>query len=162
MFRRRSRTAPRRSAGWRRAISLAMSSRLRSYSSATAVAASTFIRLPRPRSAVSMVRSPAGVSMSALMPRMPRSRTSRARTVAPPASPKVSTLPGNPAARDITRGSSALHTSTVLASARSRISPLASAMASADAKNPRCASPTLVHTRVSGAAISTSVLISPA
>ncbi len=35
-------------------------------------------------------------------------------------------------------------------------------MASGDAKKPRCASPTLVHTRTSGSAIATSVLISPA
>ena len=40
-------------------------------------------------------------------------------------------------------------------------SRLASAMASTDAKNPRWASPTFVHTRTSGSATRTSVLISP-
>src|SRR5439155_993573 len=38
----------------------------------------------------------------------------------------------------------------------------AKAIASSDAKNPRCASPTFVHTRRSGRATRTSVLISPA
>ena len=40
--------------------------------------------------------------------------------------------------------------------------PLASAIASADSKNPRWASPTLVQTRTSGSAMPTSVRISPA
>ena len=62
----------------------------------------------------------------------------------------------------ITRRSSALATSTVSAPAASRISALASAIASADPKWPMWASPTLVHTRTSGIAMSTSVRISPA
>ena len=44
----------------------------------------------------------------------------------------------------------------------SQISAFASAMASREAKLPRWASPTLVHTRTSGAAMPTRVLISPA
>ena len=87
---------------------------------------------------------------------------SRARTVAPSTVPKVTMRPAKRRTRAITRGSSALQTSSVAAAARSRISALASAIASGDAKKPRCASPTFVHTRTSGSAIATSVLISPA
>ena len=60
------------------------------------------------------------------------------------------------------RSSSALATRTADGPAPSRISALASAIASSDAKKPRWASPTLVQTRTSGSATRTSVLISPA
>ena len=59
------------------------------------------------------------------------------------------------------RRSSSLATSTSAGRARSRISALASAMASGEAKNPRWASPTLVQTRTSGSAMATRVRISP-
>ena len=131
-------------------------------SSATAVAASTLARFPRPSSGVSRSRSPAGVATRARMPSTPRSSMAVARTVAPSTVPKVTIRPAKLRARAITRGSSALQTSSVAAAARCRISALASAMASGDAKKPRCASPTFVHTRTSGSAISTSLLISPA
>ena len=68
----------------------------------------------------------------------------------------------NDATRAAIRGSSAFATSSVEALAPSRISAFASAIASTEAKKPECASPTLVHTRTSGSATRTSVLISPA
>ena len=105
---------------------------------------------------------PAGVAMRARTPDTPRSSTPCARMVATSAHPKVATRPVKRPARAITRGSSALQTRRSRGSARSRISALASARASLDEKNPRCASPTLVHTRTSGSAIATSALISPA
>ena len=62
----------------------------------------------------------------------------------------------------MTRASSPLTTARVASVARSRTSAFASAIASTEAKCPTCASPTLVHTRTSGSASSTSRLISPA
>ena len=155
-------TAPRRSAGRRRAATAATWSSGMPASSATVIAASTLEKLPRPSSGVSMMVSPTGVVTRARVPATPRSSMSRARTVALSTVPNVKVRPPKPCARLITRLSSALHTSTVVAVARSRISAFASAIASGDAKNPRCASPTLVHTRTSGSAIATSALISPA
>jgi hypothetical protein len=76
--------------------------------------------------------------------------------------PNVTTRPANPDVRAITRGSSAFATSVVASVAPSRISAFASAIASGELKNPRCASPTFVHTRTSGSASATSWLISPA
>ena len=85
-----------------------------------------------------------------------------ARTVASGDSPNVTVRPANPWTRLMIRSSSALQTRTSAGRARSRISALASAIASGDAKKPMCASPTFVQTRTSGSAIATSVLISPA
>ena len=106
--------------------------------------------------------SPAGVTSRAVVPRAPRSRTSVARIVACAPSPNVVTCPTKPFTRAMTRASSPLTTARVAPVARSRTSALASAIASTDAKCPTCASPTLVHTRTSGSASSTSRLISPA
>ena len=96
------------------------------------------------------------------MPSIPRLSISVALTAAPSTVPKVTSVPANPAARAITRGSSALATSAVFPVAPWRISALASAIASTDAKNSRCTSATLVQTRTSGSAIATRRLISPA
>ena len=110
----------------------------------------------------SSARRPAS-STRARMPSMPRSSTSRGTHVAPSAiaeghHPAGETRRRAHHARIVGVGRPARSP----ASARSRISALASAIASAEAKKPRCASPTFVHTRTSGSAIATSVLISPA
>ena len=77
--------------------------------------------------------------------------------------PNVTTRPGSAAPRAITRAIVGIgRRARSSRSAPSRISALASAIASTDAKKPRCASPTLVQTRTSGSAMPTSVRISPA
>ena len=106
--------------------------------------------------------SPAGVATRAPTPSSPRSATETARMSAASEKPKVSVRPGNPAMRPGSRASSALATQTVARSAPSRISALASAIASCDPKDSRCAVPTLVQTRTSGSAMPTSCRISPA
>ena len=110
-------------------------------------------------------RTPPGrrrVTTVARVPSRPRSSISVARTSAPADSPKVTVRPGKAPRRLVMRESSAEHTSSVDASAPSRISAFASAIASLDSKKPRWASPTLVQTRTSGSAMPTSVRISPA
>ena len=99
-------------------------------------------------------REPSGVATSAAMPRMPRDRDVRRRHVGRPIARRTSPCGRRTrAARATTRASPALATSTASASAPSRISALASAIASTDGKCSRCASPTLVQTRTSGSAI---------
>ena len=88
-------TAPRRSDGRRAAARAAMVSSEIPKSIATAVAASTFARLPRPSSGVSMTRSPAGVVTRARIPSMPRSSMSRGAHRRRPRSPKVTLRPAN-------------------------------------------------------------------
>ena len=91
-----------------------------------------------PESGVSMTRSPAGVDTSARMPSMPRSSIARARTVAP------STRQRSERARQTRH---ARHDELIVGiadqqgarDAPSRISALASAIASGDAKKPMCA-----------------------
>ena len=161
--RRRSRTAPRRSAGCRRVISAAIWSRSMPHSighrgrrkDVQQVAATEQGRLDRPfsRPASRCRRSCRECRDRECCARGPLHRRPH-RTSAPclgirlPAPSRVDRRRCTPA--------------RCRRPAPSRISALASAMASADAKNPRCASPTLVHTRTSGVAISTSLLISPA
>ena len=75
----------------------------------------------------------------------PRARTSASRSI-----PKVLVRPANAGTHATMRSSSAFATSSVDALAPSKISALASAIASTDAKKPMCASPTFVQTRTSG------------
>ena len=156
------RISPRCAAGRSAAARSAIAVSGTSNSSATAAAASTFARLPRPTSGVVISTAPRGVVMRAAIPSTPRSATAVARTSASRSMPKVVMRPANFPVRPATRSSSALATSSVDGEAPSKISALASAIASTDRKKPTCASPTLVHTRTSGSAIPTSVLISPA
>ena len=109
-----------------------------------------------------MSARPSGVVMRACIPSTPRSTTSVARTSASRSIPNVTTRPANRGRRATMRASSALAMSSVARDARSKISAFASAIASTEAKKPTCASPTFVHTRTSGSATPTSVLISPA
>ena len=96
------------------------------------------------------------------IPDSPRSSIAVARTVGAIGRAERDRPAGKPATRDITRGSSALQTSTVDGVARSRISAFRIGNRVGEAKKPRCASPTFVQTRTSGSAIATRVLISPA
>ena len=68
-------------------------------SSAVAIAASTFSRLPRPMSVVSTAQLPTGVTTRARVPATPRSSISTARTDAPSLRPNVTVRPGNAATR---------------------------------------------------------------
>ena len=125
------------------------------------MAASTFDRLPRPSSGVCRRPAPAVVT-SAPPPSTPRChvmtrarrRRRRCRTSRPCRRNRARPLHD---ARVVGVGDEHVRRAPL-----SRISAFASAIASADAKNPRCASPTLVHTRTSGSAMPTSVRISPA
>ena len=122
----------------------------------------TLARFPRPTSGVIMSNVPRGVAIRAVVPSTPRSTMAEARTAAGRSMPNVTSRPANAAVLAMIRSSSALATSRVDPLAPSRISALASAVSSSEPKNSRCASPTFVHTRTSGSATRTSVLISPA
>ena len=125
-----------------------------SNSSATAVAASTFGEVAAPDERRRRARTrPRGVVTRARVPSMPRSTTSVARTSAPRSIAERhrrarQTRRAAPRCGRRRRWRPAASTGV----APSRISALASAIASTDAKKPRCASPTLVHTRTSGSA----------
>ena len=148
-------TSPRCDAGRRSRARSAIASSGTSNSSATAVAASTFgevaaaderRRRDRSRRAASTTR--------ALVPSIPRSTTRRRAHVGVAIDRRTSRRGRQTrAARAAMRSSSALATSSVAGVAPSRISAFASAIASTDAKKPRCASPTFVHTRTSGSAM---------
>ena len=123
---------------------------------ATAAAARTLARLPRPSSGVRSRAVPARraerrpPSRRAPSPRTSRRLDVRRRCRCRRSSPGRESL----RTRDMIRASLAFATSTRRARRRARGSrALASAIASADSKNPRCASPTLVHTRTSGSAM---------
>ena len=106
-------TAPRRSARRSAAARAAIVSSGMSNSRATAVAASTLARLPRPRSGVSMrafaVRASSRVRACRRCRDLRRRRAHRAPSIAECHDPA-----GEPLARAITRGSSALQTSSVV------------------------------------------------
>ena len=121
-----------------------------------------FARLPRPTSGVVISTLPRGVVMRALVPSMPRSTIVEARTSASAIDPEGDDAAGKRRqARDDAIVVGVGHQQRSSGRRASKISALASAMASSDAKNPRWASPTFVHTRTSGSATRTSVLISP-
>ena len=157
-------TSPRCAAGCSRAARSAIASSGTSNSIATAVAARTFARLPRPTSGVVSSTAPRGVVDAraravdaAIDDRSARARRRRGRCRTSRRGRRTHDVR---AAIRVVVGVGDEHRRR-----RRRLRespPWRRRWRRREPKKPRCASPTLVQTRTSGSAMRTSVLISPA